>query len=306
MPRIGDMAPDFDAVTTIGHLKFSEYNKGSWVILFSHPADFTPVCTTEMSGFATEKDFFAKHNTKLMGLSIDSIHAHIAWVNAVQEKTGVLFEFPIVADIDMKVAKLFGMLQPGESETAAVRAVFIIDPQGKVRLIIFLHHTSLYEFLYLGFLPNHFLRKLSKRMVAPAADKTLNRPLVGVFFKLFSPGMIPITRKRDDSWGNFLESIYDDSIILIAPEGRMKRKTGLDLDGKKMTVKPGVVDILAGLDKGQMVIAYSGGLHHVQVPDEGLPKLFKTNLKIKQQSVTTPQADFRKKVAPAVVKPSTN
>lgn len=113
-------------------------------------------------------------------------------------------------------------------------------------------------------------------MVAPAADKTLNRPLVGFFFKLFSPGMIPITRKRDDSWGNFLESIYDDSIILIAPEGRMKRKTGLDLDGKKMTVKPGVVDILAGLNNGQMVFAYSGGLHHVQVPDEGLPKLFKT------------------------------
>lgn len=147
---------------------------------------------------------------------------------------------------------------------------------GKVRLIIFLNHTSLYEFLYLGFLPNHFLRKLSKRMVAPAADKTLNRPLVGIFFKLFSPGMIPITRKRDDSWGNFMESIYDDSIILIAPEGRMKRKTGLDLEGKKMTVKPGVVDILAGLHTGEMVIAYSGGLHHVQVPDEGLPKLFKT------------------------------
>ena len=137
MPRIGDMAPDFDAVTTTGKLKFSDYNTGSWVILFSHPADFTPVCTTELSGFATEKDFFATHNTKLLGLSIDSIHAHIAWVNAVQEKTGVLFEFPIIADIDMKVAKLYGMLQPGESETAAVRAVFIIDPIGKIRLIMY-------------------------------------------------------------------------------------------------------------------------------------------------------------------------
>lgn len=137
MPRIGDMAPDFEAVTTTGKLKFSEYNKGSWVILFSHPADFTPVCTTEMSGFAKEKNFFAERNTKLMGLSIDSIHAHIAWVNAVHEKTGVLFEFPIVADIDMSVSKLYGMLQPGESETAAVRAVFIIDPQGKVRLIMY-------------------------------------------------------------------------------------------------------------------------------------------------------------------------
>lgn len=137
MPRIGDMAPDFEAVTTTGKLKFSEYNKGSWVVFFSHPADFTPVCTTEMSGFAGEKDFFARHNTKLMGLSIDSIHAHIAWVNAVQEKTGVLFEFPIVADISMEVAKLYGMLQPAESETAAVRAVFIMDPEGKIRLMMY-------------------------------------------------------------------------------------------------------------------------------------------------------------------------
>ncbi len=137
MPRIGDIAPDFNAVTTTGDLKLSEYNKGSWVILFSHPADFTPVCTTELTGFANDSEFFAKHNTKLLGLSIDSIHAHIAWVNAVQEKTGVLFEFPIIADIDMKVAKLYGMLQPGESETAAVRAVFIIDPVGKIRLIMY-------------------------------------------------------------------------------------------------------------------------------------------------------------------------
>lgn len=137
MPRIGDLAPDFDAVTTIGKIRFSDYNKGSWVILFSHPADFTPVCTTEMTGFALDKGFFDQHNTKLMGLSIDSIHSHIAWVNAVQEKTGVLFDFPIIADLDMKVAKLYGMLQPGESETAAVRAVFIMDPEGKVRLVMY-------------------------------------------------------------------------------------------------------------------------------------------------------------------------
>jgi peroxiredoxin (alkyl hydroperoxide reductase subunit C) len=137
MPRIGDKAPDFEAITTTGLMKFSEYNKGSWVILFSHPADFTPVCTTEMMGFAQEKDFFQKHNTKLLGLSIDSIHAHIAWVNAVHEKTGVLFDFPIIADLDMKVSKLYGMLQPGESETAAVRAVFVIDPEGKVRLLMY-------------------------------------------------------------------------------------------------------------------------------------------------------------------------
>jgi peroxiredoxin 2/4 len=137
MPRIGDQAPDFTAITTTGSITLSEYNKHHWVILFSHPADFTPVCTTEMTGFALDKEFFAKHNTKLIGLSIDSIHSHIAWVNAVKEKTDVLFEFPIIADLDMKVAKLYGMLQPGESETAAVRAVFIIDPTGKIRLIMY-------------------------------------------------------------------------------------------------------------------------------------------------------------------------
>lgn len=137
MPLIGDQAPDFEAMTTIGKLKFSDYIKGKWTILFSHPADFTPVCTTELSGFAREKDYFEQHNTKLIGLSIDSIHSHIAWVNNVREKTGVLFHFPIIADIDMKVSKLYGMLQPGASETAAVRAVFFIDPNGKIRLIMY-------------------------------------------------------------------------------------------------------------------------------------------------------------------------
>lgn len=137
MPRIGDKAPDFEAVTTTGKIHFSDYIRGSWALLFSHPADFTPVCTTEMSGFANEEEWFAGKNTKLIGLSIDSIHAHIAWVNNVREKTGVYFRFPIIADIDMKVARLYGMLQPGESETAAVRAVFFIDPQGTIRLIMY-------------------------------------------------------------------------------------------------------------------------------------------------------------------------
>ena len=137
MPRIGDKAPDFTATTTHGPIKFSEYNKGKWVVMFSHPADFTPVCTTELSAFAMEKEFFAKHDTKLIGVSIDSIHSHIAWVNNVREKTGVYMDFPIVADIDMKVSQLFGMLHPGESNTAAVRAVFFIDPAGMIRLILY-------------------------------------------------------------------------------------------------------------------------------------------------------------------------
>ncbi len=137
MPRIGDQAPDFEAVTTKGKIKFSEYAKDKWVVLFSHPADFTPVCTTEMSGFAQRKAEFDALNTELMGLSIDSIHAHLAWVNNVRENTGVYFDFPIIADIDMKVSKLYGMLQPNESETAAVRAVFFIDPSKKIRLVMY-------------------------------------------------------------------------------------------------------------------------------------------------------------------------
>jgi peroxiredoxin (alkyl hydroperoxide reductase subunit C) len=137
MPKIGDKAPDFKAVTTFGDLQFSDYNKGNWVVLFSHPADFTPVCTTEMSAFALNKDFFDANNTKLLGLSIDSIHSHLAWVNNVHEKTGILFNFPIIADLDMSVSLKYGMLHPGASTTAAVRAVFFIDPSGIIKLIMY-------------------------------------------------------------------------------------------------------------------------------------------------------------------------
>ena len=137
MPRIGDTAPDFEALTTKGKITFSEFAKDKWTVLFSHPADFTPVCTTEMSGFATRKAEFDALNTELIGLSIDSIHAHLGWVQNVRENTGVYFDFPIIADLDMKVAKLYGMLQPNESETAAVRAVFFIDPAKKIRLIMY-------------------------------------------------------------------------------------------------------------------------------------------------------------------------
>jgi peroxiredoxin (alkyl hydroperoxide reductase subunit C) len=137
MPRIGDMAPDFEAVTTKGKIKLSEFAKDQWIVMFSHPADFTPVCTTEMSGFATRKAEFDALNTQLLGLSIDSIHAHLGWVQNVRENTGVYFDFPIIADLDMKVSKEYGMLQPNESETAAVRAVFFIDPKKKIRLIMY-------------------------------------------------------------------------------------------------------------------------------------------------------------------------
>ena len=137
MPRIGEKAPDFEAITTTGKIQFSKYIKNSWTIMFSHPADFTPVCTTEMSGFAKEKKFFKKHKTKLIGLSIDSIHSHLAWVNNVRNNTDVFMDFPIIADLDMNVAKLYGMLHPSASSTAAVRAVFFIDPNGIIQLIMY-------------------------------------------------------------------------------------------------------------------------------------------------------------------------
>lgn len=141
MPRIGDIAPDFEAITTQGAIKFSEFAKGSWVILFSHPADFTPVCTTEMSEFAVREDEFTEMNTKLLGLSIDSIYSHLAWIQNVNKNLGILMKFPIIADISMKVAKLYGMVQPGESETSAVRGVFFIDPKRKIKLIMYYPHN---------------------------------------------------------------------------------------------------------------------------------------------------------------------
>ncbi len=145
-----------------------------------------------------------------------------------------------------------------------------------VRLVIYLNHTSLFEVLYIGILPVRFLRMLSRRMVMPGADKTMDRPFVGFLFKLFNPGIVTITRRRDNSWLEFLDSIGPESITMIAAEGRMKRKNGLDMFGKKMNVRPGVIDVLELLDRGQFVIAYSGGLHHVQAPGEGWPRLFKT------------------------------
>lgn len=137
MPLLGDLAPDFTAKTTEGWLTLSEYGKDSWVILFSHPADFTPVCTTEMSGFAKRKPEFDALNTKLLGLSIDSIFAHLAWVRNVGERTGVRFNFPIIADIKMDVANMYGMVQPGVASTVAVRAVYFIDPKRVIRLILY-------------------------------------------------------------------------------------------------------------------------------------------------------------------------
>ena len=143
MPRIGEKAPSFKAVTTQGEINFPEQYEGSWVILFSHPADFTPVCTSEFMTFATMAPKFEEANCKLVGLSVDGLYSHIAWLRTIKEKIeykgmkDVEVKFPLIEDITMEVAKKYGMMQPGESNTKAVRAVFVIDPKGVVRTVLY-------------------------------------------------------------------------------------------------------------------------------------------------------------------------
>lgn len=143
MPRIGDKAPEFKAVTTQGEINFPGDYSGSWVILFSHPADFTPVCTSEFMTFASMAEKFAKANTKLVGLSVDGLYSHIAWLRTIKDKIeykgmkDVEVKFPLIEDITMEVAGKYGMMMPGESNTKAVRAVFFIDPKGVIRTILY-------------------------------------------------------------------------------------------------------------------------------------------------------------------------
>ena len=143
MPRIGDIAPEFTAKTTQGEIHFPADYKGKWVIFFSHPADFTPVCTSEFMTFATMEDEFKSMNTELLGLSVDGLYSHIAWLRTIKEKIkykgmeNVEVKFPLIEDISMNVSKKYGMIQSGESATSAVRAVFVIDPVGKIRAIIY-------------------------------------------------------------------------------------------------------------------------------------------------------------------------
>lgn len=142
MPLIGDKAPSFTAVTTQGTINFPQDYEGKWVILFSHPADFTPVCTTEFMTFASMMDDFKALNTELIGLSVDSLYAHIAWLRKIQELEWKGFKnievtFPLIEDIKMEVASKFGMIQPNQSSTQAVRAVFVIDPKGFIRTMLY-------------------------------------------------------------------------------------------------------------------------------------------------------------------------
>lgn len=141
LPRLNESAPDFTAVTTHGKLKLSDF-KGKWVVLFSHPADFTPVCTTEFIAFAKKNGDFEKMNTKVIGLSIDSVYSHLAWVRNIKENFGVDIPFPVIADLDMNVAKLYGMIHPNAADTSAVRAVFVIDDKGTLRAMVYYPLTN--------------------------------------------------------------------------------------------------------------------------------------------------------------------
>lgn len=147
LPLIGDKAPAFKALTTTGTINFPEDYKGKWVLFFSHPSDFTPVCTTEFMTLASMKDEFAELNVELLGLSVDSLYSHIAWIRKIEEfewkgMQRMKIDFPVIADLNTKVSTLYGMLQPNVSSTQAVRAVFLIDPEGIIRSITYYPLTT--------------------------------------------------------------------------------------------------------------------------------------------------------------------
>ncbi len=145
----------------------------------------------------------------------------------------------------------------------------------RIRIVAILHHTSLYELVYTGVCPNRFLWRIASCGVLPAADKTISRPLVGTLFRLIARDVVSISRQRDHTWREVLRRIGPSSMVLILPEGRMKRPNGLDLQGQPLTVRGGIADLLEATPEGSMLLAYSGGLHHVQAPGETIPRLFR-------------------------------
>ena len=150
------------------------------------------------------------------------------------------------------------------------------EPWRRIRLTAILNHTSLYEVLFASACPNHFLWRLARHGVVPIARKTSDRALVGRFYGLVAARVISITRERDETWSEVLRTIDPDAMVMILPEGRMKRATGLDSDGKPMTVRGGIADILETMGDGRMLVAYSGGLHHIHTPGDRFPRFFKT------------------------------
>ena len=140
--RLGDTAPDFEADTSQGHIKFHDWAGDSWVVLFSHPKDFTPVCTTELGAVARMQPDFAKRNVKVIGVSVDPVESHKGWIGDIEETQGGKVTYPIIADADRKVANLYGMIHPAHDEVYTVRTVFVIDPKKKIRLMITYPQTT--------------------------------------------------------------------------------------------------------------------------------------------------------------------
>lgn len=151
------------------------------------------------------------------------------------------------------------------------------DPWRQLRLVAFLNHTSLYEPLFVGGFPNAFIRRIAFQGLMPVADKATRRPLMGFFFRMVAKNVVAVTRKNDHTWQQVLGGMQPDTMVLIMPEGRMMRADGRDKNGQPMTVRGGIADIIDSIPEGRMLLAYSAGLHHVQVPGRHrLPRLFKT------------------------------
>ena len=167
-------------------------------------------------------------------------------------------------------------------------------PWRHLRLVTFLNHTSLYEPLFVGGFPNAFIRRIAYQGLMPVADKATCRPLMGFFFRMVAKNVVAITRKNDRTWNRVLSTVQPDSMVIIMPEGRMMRADGLDKNGQPMTVRGGIADILGAIPGGRMLLTYSAGLHHVQIPGQNpLPRLFKT-LRMRLESIDI--ADYRQKL----------
>ena len=171
------------------------------------------------------------------------------------------------------------------------------EPWRKLRLVTFLNHTSLYEPLFVGGFPNKFIRRIAFQGLMPVADKATRRPLMGFFFRMVARNVVTITRKNDHTWDQVLTTVQPDSMVIIMPEGRMMRANGLDKKGRPMTVRGGIADILQSIPEGRMLLTYSAGLHHVQIPGQSpLPRLFKT-LRMRLERIDI--ADYRRKLLDA-------
>jgi len=149
-------------------------------------------------------------------------------------------------------------------------------PWPKIKLVAFLNHTSFYEPIFVGWFPNEFIRRIATNGMIPVAAEALQRPIMGIFFNLVARHVVPITRHKDKTWLNVLKQVHSSSMVIIMPEGRMMRRNGLDKNGKPMTVRGGVADLIEKIPNGKILMAYSGGLHHVQTPGELIPRIFKT------------------------------